>query len=439
MYEPNPWDEPTLPEDIEAELHFLSTVLWNAEMMYEYSLTTQPEYFHKPQHRLIWNAACSLVSEGTEISASAVKDRLGKDLHKAGGWQGVTDAFGGEPVERPEVLWNIIKSKAEARQSLIALEKALETIRRDGAIGSTLDNVRSLADAFAPRQTPIRSYTDLFESMEAGNGALPIDRANNLPVFGIDSLDRTVGAMAGTLGVVAAKTSAGKSSLAYQICIKSAMRGRKVLLVSLEADREEVSAALAANMNEMNRGTLLRTGADGVNVHGIVKSNVHGYHAGSGATWETIEKAIRVEHGRSPFQVILIDYFTLLQPPDFKGRNMASLYGEISKAAKRVSQQLACSVILLSQFNRGIEDGQEPFLENLRETGQLEQDADWVVLLWAKPEDEPEGFRYVNAKVAKNRKGKRGEKFRMKLFPAESRFIVSDTEVESFKSKRRMN
>ena len=435
----SPWEDYSLPEDLESELHFLSTVLWNQEQTYEYSLTTPVEYFHKPQHRLIWQAACSLASEGTEISASAVKDRLGKDLHKAGGWQGVTDCFGGEPVEHPEVLWSIIKDKSEARQSLIALNKASEAIMRDGSIGTTLDNIRGLADTFAPRQTPIRTYTDLFESMEAGNGALPIDRANNLPCFGIEALDYTVGAMAGTLGVIAAKTSAGKSSLAYQICIRSAMRGRRVLLVSLEADREEVSAALAANINEMNRSSLLRTGLDGVDVPGTIKSNVHGYHAGSGATWETIEKAIRVEHGRSPFQVILVDYFTLLQPPDYKGsRNMASLYGEISKAAKRVAQQLACSVILLSQFNRGIEDGAEPFLENLRETGQLEQDADWVVLMWAKPEDEPEGFRYVNAKVAKNRKGKRGEKFRMKLFPAESRFIVSDTEVESFKSKRRM-
>jgi replicative DNA helicase len=332
----------------------------------------------------------------------------------------------------------IVRLKWEARQALISLDKARMAIETSGEVKDSLDTLRGLADSFSPQETPIRSYTDLFETMEAGHGALPLDKANNLPVFGVDPLDRAVGAMAGTLGVVAAKTSAGKSSLAYQIAVRSALRGRRVCLVSLEADREEVSAAMAANVSERNRGQLLRTGLGGVEVSGIIKANVMGYHAGSGATWDQIEKAVRVEHRKNPFQVIILDYFTLLEPPSYKGnRNMASLYGEISKAGKRLAQQLNCSVIFLSQFNRGIEDGQEPFLENLRETGQLEQDADWVVLLWAKAEDEPEGFRYVNAKIAKNRRGKRGEKFRMKLFPAEARFIISDTEVENMKPRRR--
>lgn len=433
-------DEPSVPECLEAERQFLATVLQPGREgeLYEFSLICPNSYFHKPQHRMIWDAGLKLAGNGSEIAFSTIVSALGKDLHKVGGHQGVMDVLNAEEVLYPEVLLREMKGKAEARESLIALGAALKAIQAEGVVGSTLDTIRSLADTFTPQETPIKSYTDLFEVMEAGNGALPIDKANNLPIFGIDALDRTVGAMAGTLGVVAAKTSAGKSSLAYQICIRSSLRGRKVLLVSLEADREEVAAAMAGNISERNRGQLLRNGVEGVSIQGVIKANVMGYHAGSGATWDQIEKAIRIEHRKSPFHVVILDYFTLLEPPNYKGnRNMASLYGEISKAGKRVAQQLGCSVIFLSQFNRGVEDGQEPFLENLRETGQLEQDADWVVLLWAKPEDEPEGFRYVNAKVAKNRKGKRGEKFRMKLFPAESRFITSDTELETVKTKRR--
>ena len=426
------WDEEeVLPEALDAERNFLGTVLAPGRdaLAYEFSLEVPGEWFHKPQHRLVWEAACALAAEGTEITFPSLVQKLGKDLHKVG-HQGLTDILLGEEVERPEVLVKIIRGKWEARESLKALGKALQDIRTHGEVGTTLDQLRGLVDGFAPRETPIRNYTDLFETLEAGNGALPIDKANNLPIFGVDGLDTSLGALPGTMGVVAAKTSAGKSSLAYQICLRSAIRGRKVLLVSLEADREEVSAAFAANLNQKNRGRLLRVGEDGIDVPGLVKANVMGYHAGSGATWDTLEKAIRIEHGKSPFSVVIVDYFTLLEPPSYKGnRNMASLYGEISKAGKRLAQQLNCSVIFLSQFNRGVEDGQEPFLENLRETGQLEQDADWVVLLWAKPVDEPGGFRFVNAKIAKNRKGKRGEKFRMKLFPAESRFIDSDMET----------
>lgn len=422
--------EQVVPQCIESEREFLSTLLqpgWDAEL-YEFSLLCPPEFFHKPQHRIIWEGALKLVESGTECSFGSLATAIGANFPKLGGFQAYTDMISANPVLDVHVPLRDMRSKWEAREALKALEKAFKDVQFYGEVGSSLDELRGIADAIAPKETPIKSYSDLFEVMEAGYGSLPADKAANLPCFGVESLDNTVGAMAGTLGVVAAKTSAGKSSLAYQLCVQSAMKGRRVLLVSLEADREEVSAALAANINQVNRTALLRSGISGVSVDGIVKSNVMGYHAGSGATWDNLEKAIRIEHRKSPFNVIILDYFTLLEPPTYKGnRNMASLYGEISKGGKRLAQQLACSVIFLSQFNRGVEDGQEPFLENLRETGQLEQDADWVVLLWAKPEDEPEGFRYVNAKVAKNRKGKRGDKFKMKLYPAQSRFTGCET------------
>ena len=428
MYEE--WEEPILPEDVDAERMFIATVVPDPGMLYDYSLETPPEWFHAPQHQIVWRAAVSLSKEGIEASPAAIRDRAGRDAHKVGGFPGIVEILMGETVERPESLLAVIRRKWEARETLKALDKASKAILADGQVGSSVDQLRGLLEGFAPRSTPIKHYSDLFQTMEDGYGTLPIDRASNLPVFGLHGLDYSLGALPGTLGVIAAKTSAGKSSLAYQICVHSALRGRNVLLVSLEADREEVAAALAANISQKNRGKLLRTGEEGIDIPGVVKAHIMGYHAGSGATWDTLEKAIRIEHGKSPFHVVIIDYFTLLEPPSYKGnRNMASLYGEISKAGKRLAQQLNCSVIFLSQFNRGVEDGQEPFLENLRETGQLEQDADWVVLLWAKPQDEPGGFRFVNCKIAKNRKGKRGEKFRTKLFPAESRFIDSDVEA----------
>jgi len=418
------------PECLETERQFLSTVLQPGyeDVLYDFSLTCTPEMFNKPQHRFVWEAGLSLTATGTEISFSSLITALGKNLNKVGGFQGLTDAIGGEPVIHPEILFKEMRSKWEAREALNALDRATRDIQSNGEVGTSLDQLRDIADAIAPKETPIKSYCDLFETLEAGLGSLPEDKSSNLLCFGVDSLDNVVGAMAGTLGVIAAKTSAGKSSLAYQLCVRSALKNRRVCLVSLEADREEVSAALAANINHVNRTTLLRSGITGISVDGIVKSNVMGYHAGSGATWDNIEKGIRIEHRKSPFNVIILDYFTLLEPPTYKGnRNMASLYGEISKGGKRLAQQLGVSVVFLSQFNRGVEDGAEPFLENLRETGQLEQDADWVVLLWAKPDDEPEGFRYVNAKIAKNRKGKRGGKLKMKLFPAESRFVPCET------------
>ena len=139
-----------LPEAIEAERDFISTLFApgrDAEA-YEFGLSTPPEWFHKPQHKMIWEAGIALASEGTEISFATLAAKLGKNLPKVGGFQALTDILSGEEVEKPEVLQDIIKAKWEARESLKALEMAQKAIQIDGVVGESLDRLRSLADTF---------------------------------------------------------------------------------------------------------------------------------------------------------------------------------------------------------------------------------------------------------------------------------------------------
>jgi replicative DNA helicase len=95
----------------------------------------------------------------------------------------------------------------------------------------------------------------------------------------------------------------------------------------------------------------------------------------------------------------------------------------MSKAAKRLAQELECSVILVSQFNREAEAGVEPKIDMLRDTGQLENDCDWAILMWEIKGDAPQDNRKVGMRVAKNRGGKRGDLVHSFFNPSVNRFV----------------
>lgn len=306
---------------------------------------------------------------------------------------------------------------------------ALAEQGRDKEVIEAANNIlSSFNDSGDVTGVAIQGYGDLYKASASGKPMLGGDGKNNLIRFGIPSLDDAIVATPGTLGIIAAKTSAGKSALAIQAAIETVRAGGRPLLVSLEMEREEVAARIVANVQQIDSIELLLSKHGGFAIDPEsekIVSKLSGMHGLSGQSLSAIEAAIRKEHRRNPFTCIILDYFTLLQPPDLKSRsaNMAFLYGELSKALKRLASQLGITIAILSQFNRNVEDGKEPTLENLRETGQLEQDASWVLLLWTeKAKYEEDELRTVLVRVAKNRLGRRWRLVRTTFAPWHNAF-----------------
>ena len=158
-----------------------------------------------------------------------------------------------------------------------------------------------------------------------------------------------------------------------------------------------------------------------------IRTNLVGLHGCAGDSWTSVEAAIVREHRRSRLKVAIVDYLQLLGEPDTKSRRNdteAQMIGEITKAAKRLAQRLGINVVLLSQFNRKVEECQEPTLQNFLGSGQIERDIDIALLLWNTEKNPlPEADRFVNCRVAKNRGGKRYGKFRLRFKPALNQFI----------------
>ena len=115
---------------------------------------------------------------------------------------------------------------------------------------------------------------------------------------------------------------------------------------------------------------------------------------------------IRNECKNKGYDLVIIDYLQLIKPEGrYRGNRFAEV-GEISHAIKALATDLEMPVVVLSQLNRasvGRED-KEPSMSELRESGDIEQDASEILLLWNIDED----GRRKGCKIEKNRQGKTG-------------------------------
>jgi replicative DNA helicase len=262
------------------------------------------------------------------------------------------------------------------------------------------------------------------------NSGIPLlepRRSNKLIYTGLPSIDNVLLNLPGTLGVVAATPGGGKSTLMVQSAYETAKRGGRPMLVSLEMDGPEIESRLAARATGIDHRQLL--------LHGLprgtfisdetvgILDNVFYDCDLSGISWPALESRISQAVVKFGVTNVWIDYLTLMNPPDTRGRNMASSYGEITKACKRTAQKLGIAIVMVSQFNRLAASEPEPQLHHLRETGQLEQDATWVACMWERGTE-----RWI--KVAKNRSGAKTVRRRIS-FDGAAQHIVEYTGDEA--------
>ena len=110
----------------------------------------------------------------------------------------------------------------------------------------------------------------------------------------------------------------------------------------------------------------------------------------------------------APPLVIIIDYLQLLKAESTYRGNRAAEVGEISRAIKNLAMELNIPIIALSQLNRVSEmkETKEPTMAELREAGNIEQDASVIMLMWNLDSDDR---TKKGCKIEKNRQGNTGK------------------------------
>lgn len=203
----------------------------------------------------------------------------------------------------------------------------------------------------------------------------------------------------GDFFIIAGSPSTGKSAWALQ-CAWHWAKQYKVGFFTLETSSEklfdrQMAAAAQINMEVIKRNVLSQAEWDkvcGMNPE-ITARNLELIPA-AGMTPADV-RAVTMMRG---YQIIFIDYLQLLAGP---GENRTAQVTAISIALHTMAQSMGVTVVALSQLARKKEGA--PSMSDLRESGQIEQDADMVMILSLEKKDDPSGNRILH--VAKNKEG----------------------------------
>lgn len=232
---------------------------------------------------------------------------------------------------------------------------------------------------------------------------------------GFYKLDDCLGGLeGGDITVIGARPSVGKSAIVTQMIGQMAKKGHRIGYFNLEMNESQVYERFVSRLAELSLTRVRRAKSFlGGEQEAFERANkeMSDYDVIISTGSKTVSE-IRAESRHQRIDVIIIDYLQLIKA-DRRYANRASEVGDISKAIKALAMELHVPVILLSQLNRVSEskETKEPTMAELRESGDIEQDASNILLMWNVSE---KNRSYKGLKVEKQRQGetmKEGLKF----------------------------
>ena len=216
--------------------------------------------------------------------------------------------------------------------------------------------------------------------------------AGKLAYFGIPILDGEpseggIPCAPGHVVIVASRAGIGKSALATQIAASSAHHGVKVFVASLELNKYEFWARLAAWETETGRGKFWAGTYNELQIAQLRSRkpilNLVSVWGPPRPHWSRLEAKIR---GAALYghKVVIVDHFSEINLSKMGAGKFGKKFENAAECAQRIkalAKELNICIVLLAQLNRDIPRGEMPGMENLRETGELEQVAYAIVAL----------------------------------------------------------
>lgn len=224
----------------------------------------------------------------------------------------------------------------------------------------------------------------------------------------------TGGFEAGQLYIIAARPSIGKTSLMLSIA-KNISQHLPVLVFSMEMTTEEIALRLLSQISGVSYYNLKNGHLSQMDVVSYLKSaDKLGKHdiyidPTSGLSIYELRSKLKKMIVEKSIKCIFIDYLGLMSTPKMQTRDLE--IGYITRSLKQIAKEENIPIVLLSQLNRQVESRSDktPVLSDLRESGNIEQDAD-VVLFIHRDKTDFKDEQTAEIIVAKNRNGAIGSR-----------------------------
>ncbi|APW38469.1 hypothetical protein RD110_15720 [Rhodoferax koreense] len=318
----------------------------------------------------------------------------------------------------------IIRERSVSRD-LLAAAAEIQDLARDHTIP-----FETRMDEAAGKLAKLLPDSPRDDWQDAGDGMMQflegIDRAHNgeedfLPT-GLKEIDDKLdgGMRKGEVIVIAGRPGMGKTALGMTICENVADAGEQVGFLSMEmpkaqVNRRRVAMKSGVPLHKLKRPERMSDFDWSQMTAAVEKVRLSPMDVSDqgGLNINQVRLKARKLKRRKGLRVLMIDYIGLMEGTDKKA-NRSTQLGEVSRGIKALAKELDCTVLLLAQLNRDVEKrpNQRPMMSDLRECGDIEQDADIILFvhrpIHIKPDLGPEWKRYAEIILGKQRDGDSG-------------------------------
>lgn len=418
---------PVLPHSEEGERIILSCILLDgpASLAKAIDGKIEEEVFYLPQHRRLWRAIQWQHKNSQPLELHALVEELKKcnKLHEVGGLAGLVEMTQAACTTAQLSHWiDVVRQHYVMRELHATCSRMAEkTLAHSGSVEGFVMEVNNLITKHheGQKQETLADAADsaiaLVERVQAGTYT---DKDIGMS-FPWPDWDRRFGlAKPGELIIISARPGMGKSSCCRQIAQHWARDG-KVLLFSREMPTKQMAPLFAQTECGISYRDILsgRLSTSYLETFKQELAKVRGLQVAVYDQDRTLSHIVTRAKAFAQIakpKAICVDYLQRYDAQQERGETRDMALGRFTMAMKDLAIELSLPVILLAQLGRSVErENREPRLSDLRESGNLEQDADRVIFLNA-PDHRPDGtmqtitdndlrFIYVDAIQAKGR------------------------------------
>ena len=396
--------EDRLDHQLDAERGVIGSLLIDESLVREMVSVVDAQDFLNPANRLIFQAARQLFRDGKPVDALTIRDRVGSQYSDY-----MTQLIEITPTS---ANWReyaaLMHSQATTQRIKNLAQYILEhAVTLDDCRQPCADMAQLLVDGRRIDAWTMREMMEDFFRAQDPDAPLP-----EYVTYGLDVLDQRNYTELGDVVMIGGYPSDGKTALALMMAYHMAAR-YKVGFFSLETDKRKVRDRMVASVAQIDfdaikRRTLTESDWAGLAAKStdMSKRDLTVLRA-AGMTVADIQSASQA-YG---FQVVVIDYVQLITPEVSRRAPRSEQMADVSRALHTFAQSSGTLVIELAQLTRQERGSwREPDMHDLKESGQFEQDADIIFLLYrpSPSDDTLDQEKNRILKIAKYKEGPRG-------------------------------
>ncbi|WLR44418.1 DnaB-like helicase C-terminal domain-containing protein (plasmid) [Bacillus carboniphilus] len=409
--------EKKLAEQNQAERAILAAIIKDGEIIKDINLESQ--HFSTAPDQVIFQAMKSLEEKEEIIDVVALKMELGHAYHQIGGSTYISticeEPFDPQRIKAYEKMILRIFKMRKASEIGDQLTK-LEGLRDLSKAKDLINKMNDIVDLSEDDQE-----FDLSESlMEIQNDVETVREGVNGIETGYTDLDILLdGLSEEELIILGARPSVGKTAFALGITTNACEKNDFVDFFSLEMSDKSLLTRMMCSVGNINsmkiKNATARFNDDDWKRYTHAQAIVSNYknnlaiYDNSKVTVQEIRSKVKASIRKHPDKrhLVVIDYLTLITGSGRKERHLE--IGEITRSLKRMARDLKVPILLLAQLSRAVEQRRDkrPMLSDLRDSGEIEQDADKIMFLHRDDyyDHESENANVLEVIVAKNRNG----------------------------------